>query len=128
MRADLTVGHYAFRVADEDFVNPEEFASYAYDRKKPSVFLFHDHGAVLAVVVADDLQDALDIAADEDKLDRFQVQGEELKDYEDEEGLSFLGNAGEPFDIESLGVEQLPFPPFSPVALYVAAGKAALKA
>ena len=80
--------------------------------------MLHDHGFVLAVVFADCLQDALDIAVDNDKLDRFQVTDNEMSDYPDEEGLSFLGNASEPFDIESLGAIELPNPKFSFVALF----------
>ena len=72
---------------------------------------------MLAVVFADCLQDALDIAADNGKLDRFRVTEEDAADYPDDEGLTFLGNASEAFDIESRGVEELPNPRFSFVAL-----------
>ena len=37
------------------------------------------------------------------------------------ESVSFLGNASEPFDIESLGVEELPNPPASWCAVFAAA-------
>ena len=71
---------------------------------------------------ADCLQDALDIAVDAGKLDSFKVSEDDLADYgPDEDGISRLGNAGEPFDIEALGVEELPTPPFNFVALFNAA-------
>lgn len=72
-------------------------------------WLFHDHGITLAVVFADDLGDALDIAADDEKLDRYEVSPEDRPEYEgSEERLSFLGNYCEPYDIESLGIVELP--------------------
>lgn len=73
-------------------------------------WLLHDYGFVLCVVFAANLQDALDIAVDEDKLDRYQVDPYPDPDYPDDEGISFLGNASEPFDIESLGIVELPNP------------------
>lgn len=71
-------------------------------------WLLHDHGVTLAVVFAEHEQDALDAAVDAGKLDGFQVMPENLGDYPEEEGLTFLGNASEPFDIESLGMVELP--------------------
>lgn len=104
-------------------------------------FLLHDHGFVLAVVIARSTQDAVDDAVDEGKLDRFQLDpndkshqanymepvtnpGKEnpgfLIDgtfYDWKDGVSFLGSAGEPFDIEGLEVVELPNPKFSLCAL-----------
>jgi len=103
-------------------------------------WLFHDSGFVLCVVFADCLQDALDEAVDEGKLDRFKIDVKSLAEredymtqdvsemaagfdadcveYTDENGgkwwwavePTFLGNASEPFDIESLGYVELPNP------------------
>ncbi len=75
------------------------------------------------MVFASNFQDALDIAADTGKLDRFRVAKADLSDYipsgkDEEEGLDYLGNACEHFDIESLGVEEFANPPFSFCALY----------
>lgn len=82
-------------------------------------FLLHDHGIVLAVVFADCLQDALDEAVDNNKLDRYLISDEDLRDYgEEEEGVTRLGNASEPFDIESLQSLELPNPPRSFVAQF----------
>jgi hypothetical protein len=101
-------------------------------------WLLHDHGFVLCVVFASCLQDALDKAVDEDKLDRYLIDMESLAEredymtkdvaemaagfdkdcpeYVDKDGCkwwwsvepAFLGNASEPFDIESLGYIELP--------------------
>jgi hypothetical protein len=102
------------RFSDEDIINKDDFIPAGQDNPhNVHGFLLHDHGFCLAVVFADNLEDALDIAADEGKLDRFLVTEEDLGDYEDEEELSFLGNAGEPFDIEGLGYLELPNPAFS---------------
>lgn len=116
-------------------------------------WLLHDHGFALCVVFADSCQYALDEAVDEGKLDRFQIhpanEGErddymttdpaemaagfdvECPEYIDAQGVkywwkiepTFLGNASEPFDIESLGVIELPNPPFSWCAMFKAAQK-----
>jgi hypothetical protein len=77
-------------------------------------WLLHDHGFVLAVVFADCLQDALDAAVDAGKLDGLMLSAEDHAQYEsDGWDVAYLGNASEPFDIESLGVEELPNPPRS---------------
>ena len=105
---------------DADVVNPDGFIpkdEYNPHRVRP--WLMHDHGFTVAVVFADCLQDALDIAVDEGKLDAFQVSENDLADYgPDEEGIARLGNAGEPFDLGTLDAVELPTPPFSFVALF----------
>ena len=108
------------KFSDSDVVNPDDYiAEGQYNPHRVRPWLLHDHGFVLAVVIADCLQDALDIAVDESKLDCFQVSEKDMADYgPDEEGITRLGNAGEAFDIESLGAIELPNPPFSFVALF----------
>ena len=110
--------------SDSDVVNPEDFVpSGEVNVHGVHPFLFHDHGFVLAVVFASDLQDALDIAADDDRLDRYFVG--DVTDYGPEgEGLDYLGLGGNPYDIEGMGVVELPNPPFSFVALFRAAQEA----
>ena len=72
-------------------------------------WLLHDHGFVVAVVFASNLQDALDIAVDNDKMERYLVADEDMDDYEDDEGsLTSLGNAGELHNIESLQYVEMP--------------------
>jgi hypothetical protein len=106
--------------SDEDVANPDDFIpAGGYNPYKVRPFLLHDHGFVVAVVFASNLQEALDIAVDENKLDGFAVSEKELTDYgPEEEGITRLGNAGEPFDIESLEVIELPNPKWSFVALF----------
>jgi len=108
--------------SDADVLNPEDYIpAGAYNTHRVRPWLLHDHGFVVAVVFADCLQDALDEAADNGKLDGFQVEENDLADYgQNEDGISRLGNAGEPFDIEALDVVELPNPPFSFVALFEA--------
>jgi len=99
------------KFSDADVVDLDNWiAAGEYNPHSVRPWLFHDHGFVLCVVFADSLQDALDEAVDADKLDRYLIAEGDMKDYENEEGISFLGNAGEPFDIESLGVIELPNP------------------
>src|SRR5262249_44228884 len=81
-------------------------------------FLLHDHGFTVAVVFASNLQDALDEAADAGKLDRFQGSEEDMGEYPEEEGVTFLGDGSEGCVVGSLSVEELPNPRFSFVALF----------
>lgn len=87
------------KFSDSDIVNPDEWIPEGeYNPHKVRPFLFHDHGFVLCIVFASCEQDAL---VDAGKLERYAVnQG----DYPNEEGLSFLGNASEPFGLEGLGI------------------------
>jgi len=103
---------------DEDVVNPSEYASAkSYGMK---LFLFHEAGFVLGLVFADNLQDALDELADSGKMDKFLVSESERADYIDDEGISFLGNNGRPFDDELVEFIELTIPSFSLAALYEA--------
>jgi hypothetical protein len=97
--------------SDEDVVNVRDFTPAGeYNPHNVRPWLLHDHGFTIAVVFADCLQDAIDIAVDEDKMDRFLIQESDMDDYTDEEGISYLGNASEPFDIEGLGIVELDNP------------------
>jgi len=113
-----------FKFSDEDVCNPDDFIPAGeYNPHSVRPWLLHDHGFTVAVVFADCLQDALDIACDEDKLSSFKVDDDTLKtDYDAEgiEGLASLGNAGELHDIESLGCFELTIPPYSFAAMYAA--------
>jgi hypothetical protein len=141
------------RFSDDDVVNPDEFTPNGeYNPHSVRPWLLHEHGFALAVVFADSLQDALDIAVDAEKLDRYKVDlasesersdyltddfskadggldpncpeyvGDDGKQYWWKEGMmpAFLGNEGEPFDIETLGYVELRNPPFSFCALWSA--------
>lgn len=106
--------------SDHDVVNPDDYDAYKDNR----VWVFHDHGSVLGVVIMPDMSDAFDELADSGKIDHLIVSDEEMGDYElDEEGrlederVGHLGNAGEPFDVESVGVYELAEPKFSLTAL-----------
>lgn len=138
--------------SDDDVVNKDNYIPAGeYNPHNVRPWLLHDHGFVLCVVFADCLQDALDEAADNDKLNRYLIDTTSSSDRDDylvkdvvtpgfdakcpeyiddaggkwwwQEGRepALLGNAGEPFDIESLGVLELPNPPFSFAALFAAA-------
>lgn len=104
---------------DADIVNKDDFIPQGeYNPYKVKPFLLHDHGFAICVVFAEHLQDALDIAVDAGKLDCYAIGEADMGDYPDEDGISFLGNASEPFDIESLGAIELPNPGFSFCALF----------
>lgn len=106
------------KFTDADVVNPDDFiAAGEYNPHKIHPFLLHDHGFVVAVVFADCLQDAIDTAVDADKMGRYAIEEADLEEY-GEDGVSYLGNFGKPFDIESLGVLEFDNPKFSFVALH----------
>jgi len=119
MVATITLNNFDFQFSDSDVVNPDDYIPKGeYNPHNVRPWLLHHEGLSLAIVFAECLQDALDEAADAGKLDRFQVAEEDMGDYgDDEEGITRLGNASEPFDIESVGVLELPNPPFSFCAL-----------
>lgn len=95
--------------SDADVVNPDNWiAKGESNPHNVRPWLLHDHGFALAVVFADCLQDALDEAVDANKLDAFKIDPSNMADYPHEEGISFLGNASEPFDIESVEFVELP--------------------
>ena len=121
MEAICKIDGYEFKFSDSDVANPDDWIPAGeYNPHNVHPFLFHDHGFTVAVVFAGNLQDALDTLADENKIDGFQIAPEDLKDYPDEEGITFLGNASEPFDIESLGVVEMPNPARSFAAQFAA--------
>ena len=127
MQAKFTVDNFDFTFSDSDVVNPSDYIPAGeYNPHNVRPFLLHDHGFTVAVSFADCLQDALDTAADEGKLDWFQVDASELASMteEEQERLAYLGNASEAFDIEGLDVIELPNPTFSFAALFMAASQA----
>lgn len=126
----MTAKYQEIQFSDADVVNPDGYDRDAFrkdgtKRAGTSVpWLIHDHGFPVCVVFASHEQDALDEAVDGGKMDRYQVADKDVADYgEEEQGITRLGNASEPFDIESVGLVQLPNPPFSFVALFNAATK-----
>ena len=92
----VLLNNHEFDIKDSDIVNPDD-----YDYTE-NIYLLHDHGFVLCIVNADNESDALDIAADEGKLDRFKVDDNEEGHY------SSLGNDCLTYDLESVGIIQLP--------------------
>lgn len=95
-----------------DILNEDEWIPAGeYNPHNVCPYLLHDHGFPLAVVFADCLQDAIDIAADYGKLERYKLYPEDVVEYENEGfDIDYLGNKCEPFDIESLGAIELPNP------------------
>lgn len=121
--------HAQITFSDTDVINADDWIpAGSYNPHNVRPFLLHDHGLVVAVVFADCLQDAIDEAVDAGRMDRYLIAPEDLADYGDtedeiEERITRLGNAGEPFDIETLGAIELPNPPFSFCAQFNAAGQ-----
>ena len=129
------------KFSDDDVVNQNAcIFSGEYNPHNIHPWLFHDHGFVVCVVFASNLQDALDDAVAAGKFHRYMIdlttacdRGNYLSrnevspsydpncpDFIDADGNrywwregmepAFLGNASEPFDIESLSIEEMPIP------------------
>lgn len=122
----METGNYnEIQFSDSDVVNYDDWIPKGeFNPHNVRPFLLHDHGFVLAVVFADCLQDALDIATDAKKMERFKVEDADLEKMSDEqqERLDYLGNFGVPHDTEGMGVVELPNPPRSWVAQFNAEG------
>jgi len=131
MKAQVRCRNFELSFTDADVCNPD---NYDYADK---LWLLHDHGSTVCVVLEDTLQDALDTAVDEGKLNGYLIPSPQSADddnaaspldpadyptlgTEDEEGITRLGNASEPFDIESLGYVELRKPPMSIASLFSA--------
>ena len=130
------------KFSDADIVNLDEFIPDGeYNPHNVRPFLLHDHGFVVCVVFADCLQNALDEAVDSwtddtestSVMQRYIIdvdddgKNAEWRDYADNkadlfesEGVCALGNAGDPCDIETLGIIELPTPKQSFVAQFEA--------
>jgi len=119
MKTTVRVKNFELSFTDADVVeiNEVEFAEDHSERFGEALWLLHDHGFTVCVVQAQNLQDALDSAVDANRMERYLVDESEASDY-DCESLSYLGNACEPHDIESLGFVRLPLPKRSVTALF----------
>jgi hypothetical protein len=126
MTAKFTVNNYDMQFDDTDVVEPSAFIPAGeFNPHNVRPWLLHDHGFTVAVVFASCLQDAIDEAVDSGKMDRYMVKEEDMADYPEEEGISFLGNASEPFDIGTLDALELPNPAYSFAAMFMEAQKEA---
>ena len=82
------------------------------------IYVAHDHGFVVGACFADHLQDALEILADEHCLDTFEIEFDD--DYKEaDERISYLGNYGKPYDIETLTIFEMAAPNFSITSLII---------
>ena len=115
---------------NSDVVNPDDFIpAGSFNPHNIHPILIHDHGFTVAIIFAEHLQDALDIAVDNGKLDAFLIEEKDYGDYilgpdqTEESTCTFLGNASEPFDIDTIGSLDLPNPKFSFTALFNEAQK-----
>jgi hypothetical protein len=106
-----------------DFINPGAFDP---RDKSQEAFVVLNAGYVLAIVFGEykayTEQDALHEAVDRGKLDGLECDATELADYQigtdskgnpEYEGISWLGNASEPFANESLDIWIMPASTFS---------------
>jgi len=114
------VRNFEFRFTDADVVNDCNFIPLGdYNPHKVVPWLLHDEGFTICVVFADCENDALDEAADEGKLDRYLLDDAAAEEAEKKNiPVSFLGNYGKPYDVENLGIMQLPTPSFSFCSLF----------
>jgi len=100
---------------DEDIVNYDAWIPEGeYNPYNVVPWLIAEHGFVVCIVFASNVQDALDEACDAGKLDAYMVRHTDDND----DAVTFLGNAGEAFDLESIEILQLPNPGRSFVAQF----------
>jgi hypothetical protein len=129
----MEASHNGVKFSDADVVNGGNFIPKGeYNPHNVRPWLLHDHGFAVAVVFADCEGDAIDEAVDGGKLDRFQLDpsnashradygnGKDGDEFDWNDSVSYHGNAGEPFDLESLGMMELPNVPFSFAAMFAA--------
>ena len=82
--------------------NPEGFIPKgSYNPHNVHAHLLCNEFGLVTIVYASHLQEALDIAVDENRLDSFQIDESDIN-----EDTAFLGNASEPFDITYLSVTE----------------------
>jgi hypothetical protein len=110
-------------LCDADILNPAEYVPPGeYNPYGLKPWAIGNEYGLLVVVLANNEQDALDLAADADRLKIQALSEEDLAERTDadgnEEGVIRLGNASEPYDSEDLWIAALPVPPFSLCALY----------
>lgn len=101
-------------LSDADIVNPDgiEYAD-LNGRKGNSLFILHDKGDVVCAAWAYELSEAMDIASDSGMLDHYLIDELDYANYgigTNAPGCSFLGDAGEPYDIRSLSHAKLASP------------------
>lgn len=103
------------KFTEADVINRDDWIPEGeYNPHNVRPWLLHDAGFVLCVTFADCLQDALDNAADEGKLDHFLIGEDERDDYgPDGEGIDYLGNDGKEYDIANVQTIELPHVPLS---------------
>ena len=119
---DLQTEHGNMTVTDADLVNPD------YDYTQfDHLYLLHNEFGVIALVLADNEQDALDEIVDRGKLDSYRSPEhdgcEEVPD-----GVAFLGNASEAFDLgDYVQLIEITKPKFSICGLLFASAQATLQ-
>ena len=105
---------FEIKLCDSDIINPDEIEYGDMNgRKGNSLFVLHDHGYVICAVWSGCLQDAIDEAVDNDKMERYLIDESDYGDYgvnTDEPSCTFLGNDCKPHDIETLGYVELTAP------------------
>jgi len=97
----IKVNNFEFQLVDEDIINPDEYFNFN------DLWILHDHGFTICAIFAESLEDALEVAADEGKLDAFKIQDE---DEEAIDNATYLGNYGEPYCLDSIGYVQVESP------------------
>lgn len=83
-----------------------------YNPRNVRPWLIHAGGSAICVVFADCLNDALDEAADEEKLKGFKIPDDVAANAPDEvyDTYTHLGNDSAPYNIDELEVIELPIP------------------
>lgn len=99
--------------SDDDVVNIEDFIPEGdYNPQNVRPFILHDHGFTLAVVFASSYEEAIDIAIEEEKLEKFKILPSIYNKDDDCESY-YVGSDGEFYDLECVSYIELKNPKLS---------------
>jgi hypothetical protein len=103
--------HGAMTYEPRDVVNPDDYiAKGDFNPHNVRPWLIHNEFGTLAIVYANNEQDALDEAVDGGKMDSCMVSREDWEESQrnQDDDYAMLGNASEPFDLTYVGMVPLP--------------------
>jgi hypothetical protein len=112
----VTVVTRGVRWSHDDVINPDELLwdmEQRAERKDPigHLYVMHDHGFVVCVVYEESEQEAIEEAADQDKLDRWKVTDVDRGDYTGEQMEELFWFDGDAYDLEGMDIVELEVPP-----------------
>lgn len=103
-----------FTIDGKDILLNDPQLPWEYNPHRIKLWLIGDETGPLACVWASGASDALDALVDADRGDNILIDEEDMDDYKNDQGeydVAYLGNAGEPGDLEHAWIEEVSFVP-----------------